>query len=164
MNKTQPEVRLRYAQANVTSYREKWQTEHDRLRDVCWFWEDVVALAVLTYQRIIDLDSDVRESGFRNDLCQEDETEILDELRKLLQTWYRVSREVLTVGASVEREYGSVEKLSDLQAQVREAQGILTPDDQFFVSESIAQLRDQAIEEHRAGRTTGLLDDATSRP
>lgn len=45
------------------------------------------------------------------------------------------------------------EQSSRFKACVLEARGILTPDDQFFTGDALAELRDQAIDEHRAGQT-----------
>jgi len=70
-----------------------------------------------------------------------------------------VSRQVVPQGERLQEEYGEINGLDALKANVKQAQSSLTPDDQFFDDDKLVSLRDEAIEAHRSGLTEPLLEN-----
>lgn len=50
-----------------------------------------------------------------------------------------------------------VEMADRFRAHIRETEGILTPDAQFFAADARVRLRDEAIDEHRRGEGENVV-------
>ncbi len=148
MTVTQPLGRVRFAEREVLRYRrdvEDGAKGHDA-SDPGWAWDEVVAKANFLFDRLIDLDLDIRE------LVLSDRMEFdpgLDaKVRGLLRDWLDVSLRVIP-----HIEGRTVDAADLLRTRVEEARSMLTPDGEFFGGDELARLRDDAIDDHRAGRT-----------
>lgn len=75
-----------------------------------------------------------------------------DHVTELVKGWLRLARAVLPA-------FSEAEGADTLRSNIREAEGILTPDDEFFVGEALRRRTDEALRAHRAGETEPLLDD-----
>lgn len=163
MPMTQPSSRIKYAEKELDRFRddvEDWKREH-HLVQVCWEYEDLVAKANFLYTRIIDLDEDIQEVCLLSGA--EFHYELDQKVDQLLSSWLEISLEILPHIGDLEREYSSLDGAEDFRRNVKEVQAILTPDREFFAGDALVDLRDQAVDDHRAGRTEPLLDDELSR-
>jgi hypothetical protein len=164
---TQPEERIRFTQKEVGRYQEdveEWKQAHESLRRDCWFWEKLIGKANRLFNQILDLDSDIRESVFSGEITAQEEERLHKEVVSLVQQWLQISQDFLRQVVRLEGEYGVVEGAQELRQHIKDAEGILTSDEQFFQGDELARLRDQAIDDHRAGRTEGFPHNAPTAP
>lgn len=160
MIRTQPDGRIQFAEREVERYRndiEGWKENLDDLAQDCRDFEDVVAKANFVYGRLLDLDMRLQEFAFK----AEGEVDLngIGKLQVIFREWLEVSQEFLPHVLRLEEKYGSVEGGTEFRANVKEARASLTPDDRFFNGDKLAELRDAAIDDFRAGLTEPLLDD-----
>ena len=127
------------------------------ISSACWVWEDLIAKANFLYDRIMHADVRLQQDILVN--RGEDEFGLGEKVRVVLRAWLDVSLQVVPRGEGLQGDRGHVEGLEVLKGYVREAQSILTPDDQYFDPEKLASLRDEAIEAHRSGLTGPLLEN-----
>ncbi len=157
MASTQPNRRMHSIETQFNRYRddiEAWQADHDAPRDDCWFWEDLVKRSNALFARILDLDLAINE--YQMEPGRDFDPRLDEWFDKILKVWQADS---LALAAQVER----IESLGDrvreaeqFRANVKQAQAMLTRDNEFFVGEKLEKLRDAAIEEHRAGLTESM--------
>jgi hypothetical protein len=160
MSMTQPIERIEYAEKEVGRYRddvESLKRDHGTLAKECWVWEDLIAKANFIFDRIMHIDVQVQHCLLVG-RCR-DEEGLQEKLRDLLRAWLAVSLQVIAQGERLERDYGEVEGLDSLRANVQEARSALTPDDEFFAGDNLSALRDEAVEAHRSGLTEPLLEN-----
>ncbi len=160
MSMTQPIERIEYAEKEVGRYKEDvelWRRDHVALVKDCWPWEDAIAKANFIFDRVMHLDIEIQQYILVSRGL--DETGLQVKLRDLLGNWLAVSLQVVPHGERLRREYGDAEGLDALKENVRQAQSILTPDDEFFFGDKLSTLRDEAIEAHQLGLTESLLEN-----
>ena len=154
MAATQPMLRIKYTENEVVRLRsdaEEWKRDHDALPKDLWVWEDLISRANHLFVRTIELDADIQGSIFRK---QMDFDPALDSaVQRLFSDWLKIGVEILPLVERLERDIGTIEGADTFRANLSEAESILTPDDVFFASDELADLRDRAIDDHRAGRT-----------
>ncbi len=164
MNAIRPLPRLQYAEKEMDRYREDveaWKLDHAHLSRDCWPWEDLIAKAVFMYERILLLDEDLREAYFAGaELTPESFAAHENSVRTLLQAWTFVSAQLEPHVRRLIGTYGEVAGGKAFFQSLEEAKAILTPDDKFFVHHKLVELRDDAIDAHRAGELHPVFDDA----
>lgn len=159
MQMTQPRKRIEHTGREVARYREDaeaWKRDHDTLSADCWTCEDLIATANFLFDRIMC--QDVRVQRYVLVERGHDGTDLQDELRRILLDWMTTSLRVVPHGERLQQEYGQVEGLDALRENLSQAKSIMTPDDEFFDSDVLATLRDEAIDAHRAGLTEPLVE------
>ncbi|GAC1342247.1 MAG: hypothetical protein NVSMB14_07040 [Isosphaeraceae bacterium] len=158
MSLTQPISRLKYARKEVVRYREDarefWKNEHDKPAEDFWPWVDLVAKANVLFGKILELDIGIQELLLVD--CIEDDEGLEAGSYELLRDWLEVSLEVSPHVDRLATVYGSVDGALDFRKNVRQAQSILTPDDEYFRNDKLAEPRDKAIDDRQAGRTEPL--------
>lgn len=160
MGITEPIRRIKFAEKEVKRYRddvEGWKKLHDDLQEDCWIWEDLIAKANFIFLRYLKLDHDIQQAILTSVIDYSEETE--QEMWTLLRDWLDISRQLIPQVDRLKQSYGSVDGSEDLLRNVKEAEAMLTPDDEFFSGDKLVSLRDRAIEDHRSGETRTLLDD-----
>lgn len=73
-----------------------------------------------------------------------------------LEAWLSLASGLLP-GLSPEFVAGYPSIVAEFKQAIRQAESILTPDDKFFASDRLAELRDRAIDNHRAGKTEEMV-------
>jgi hypothetical protein len=139
--------------------RELWKESHDLAMACCDVQEQLALLSYL-FERINRADEATRESVFagRQDYSAE--------LEGIYRLWADVAGKYLDVVGNLESRGFGVEGADELRSRLREAVGLLTPDDQFFTPsdgqssrvEKLVQLRDEALAAHRRGETEEMED------
>jgi len=133
------------------SEAESWRQDHSdalQVRD----WEDLIAFSIVIYDKLIELDLDVRSETFKS-LGVLDDSGIC-RIEEMCARWLEVSKVVLAVVKQFEDSGYVVEQATRFKECVHEITSALTPDDQFFTGEGLAILQDRAIAEYKAGLFT----------
>ena len=148
--------RVRNAEREVGRFREDWQVAYERMQG-CWALEDIIDKANHLHGRILALDMTIQRlvAGAPDDY----DPAVDSKLRDVLRQWFEVSRGMLGAVDDFERESGTLEGTGAFRENVKEAGAILTPDDAYFDSDALVELRDRAIDDHRAGLTEPLDGD-----
>ena len=77
---------------------------------------------------------------------------LANRILNLYSGWLDTSEKVVALYDSFEADYAARGRGRDLVLRIKndvcEVRGILTPDDQFFVGDKLAKLRDAALEGH----------------
>ena len=147
MIKTHPRERIEFNRRQVERCWqdvEEWKQKNDPLRGGQRVIEDLVSVVNHSYIRIKDLDLDVQEQAFINEV--DFPAEIYRDVRALFGRWLAVARLVEPEGGN-----HSIEGFEELKASIRESELITTPDSEFFSGEKLDVMAGQAIEEHHAG-------------
>lgn len=145
MQMTQPRERIKYAGKELASYMEDVDAVANRP-----MLEDLIAKANYVFDLIIRLDLEISKHVM-SEAGREDWT-LQDELRSTLDHWMRSSLQIVPEG-----ECGHVDGLDMLKENLAQTKSMLTPDDEFFDSDALAPLCDDAIEAHRMSLTEPLL-------
>jgi hypothetical protein len=137
--------------------RELWKEDHD-LAMVCCDVQEQLALLVYLFERIHRTDESAREAIFAG--RQDHSPEFDRELENVYREWASVAGKYLDVVEKLESQGFFVEGADQARHRLREATGLLTPDDEFFTPddassriEKLVQLRDEALEAHHRGET-----------
>jgi hypothetical protein len=131
--------------------------EVQRYKDDVQQWDprqdsgDLVAKALFIFERIKNLDTWIEEYFLADG--NEFNREMHEKPRELLRDWLDYSRRVIALVAALQDEDSGIE---ELRRNIHQAEASLTPDDEFFDSDELADLRDNAIDAHRAGETEPL--------
>ncbi len=141
MNDMQFSARLHRIEEEIVRYKEAVEGrghEHTAAPE-----EPLIERAIRIFDELMNLDEDLRAVSLSGAPVSEAFEAYEREVLRLVTTWTEVS-ELLA-------DSEGVDDTSPFYACVREAQGILTPDDEFFDHDKFIELRDAAIDEHRAG-------------
>lgn len=129
---------------------EPWKEDHDRAL-ACYAVEDTLSWGLLLFQGLSEEDANwhthVLESKIPYDEAQE--AELIENYRN----WLEASNRLLPTIGQLEEWGFEVRGAHEFRKKCREAHGVLTEDVVFFADEALVNLRDEAINEHRAGRT-----------
>ena len=108
---------------------------------------------VLSWREICDVDEDVRLQLGSPKVEIRREAEALDQrLQVVLQNQARLSRQLVDNLDKYARLFPALEELiSEARVVCQETIDAATPDEEFF--KDVGELEQQAIDEHRAGRT-----------
>jgi hypothetical protein len=137
------------------THSEAWKPAHRsamRCRDL----EARLAFGVFTFGQIGRADEEWRREVYAGKLpfSEEVETTIGDAYR----SWARVCDSYLQAIAKLEAEGYEVEHAEEFRRCAREVRGILTNDEDFFASDELATLRDEALEAHQNGITEEIAE------
>jgi uncharacterized protein with von Willebrand factor type A (vWA) domain len=148
--------------------RELWKQDHD-LATICCDVQEQLALLSYLFDRINRADEAAREAVFAG--RQDHSPEFDSELESIYGEWAGVAGKCLDVVGELELQGFSVEGAGQMRSRLQEANGLLTPDDQFFTPddaseadgrpsriEKLVQLRDEALAAHRRGETEEMED------
>jgi hypothetical protein len=127
---------------------EQWKDNHIEALS-CWEFEDLLRLCIETFERIGRQDEGWRSAVFCGERPYSAEEE--NGFAALYAAWRDVCTNFLGPLTHFEERGYVVECGNQFRGCVREAEGILTPDAEFFDADTVARLRDEAIEEHRRG-------------
>jgi len=144
---------LNYVRANLQMYgrdTDAWKRDHKDAM-ACYAFQDHLQVGIEIFDSITRFDEDWRLRVFRGHVPHDASVE--DEIRDAYQKWLQPCSRVEKVLRKFERLFGEVKYAAEFRSRHAEAQGILTPDDKFFANDSLTNLRDAAIDEHRRGDT-----------
>ncbi len=131
---------------------EQWKQDHDAAMR-CFDFEGLLALGLSLFDFINRVDEAWRVKVYRG-LVPYDAT--MDQvIEGLYRVWLRPCDRLHARLAELEKHF-DVKGASEFRAACREVQGILTRDDEFFTGDRLAELRDEAVEDHRAGSTEDM--------
>jgi len=140
---------------------EDWLGRLDEHGPDGWPWEDLIDKANHLFERMIAFDMSLREAAFSDKLSGEAEYVELDsKLGELFRSWLRVSERIAPLVSQFRREFIEVDGEKAFLQNVERAQGMATPDDQFFVADKLVELRDSAVDAVRSGDVEPMFDDA----
>lgn len=154
MTVTAPREGIENTHREVVRYREDvdaWREKHAALSDDCWAWEDLIARANFLFDLIMR--ADLRVQRYLLVERGSDGLDLQERLREALEEWSKTSQRIVPQGERLQQDYGQVEGLETLRENIAQATSCLTPDADFFGSDALVELRDQAIDAHRAGST-----------
>jgi hypothetical protein len=161
---TQPLLCVEYTERDLSRYQDDlrlFTCDFDISAKNNWILEDLIAKANFLFERVMVADvrfqQHVLVAGADEDPLQG------KKLREMLGTWLEISLDVAAQAARFDRDRSRVEGIESLNANLREAKSILTPDEEYFDVDKMSVLRDQAIDEHRMGMTEPLLENERSR-
>ena len=138
------------AKRQLETINEQWQANDLEAMSVRKL-EDVLSLCIETFERISREEEEWRLAlltGQQATDCGEPSYSL-----ELYSLWNKVCPEFLERVSYFERHGYDVEHSERFRACLREAEGILTKDADFFRGEGLAQLCDEAIDEFRRGET-----------
>jgi len=151
---TQPEGRINFNRRQVDLHAQEikgWSEQQNRSQDDYWVLEDLTASMNFLYGRIKDLDLDVQELALIQKIRFP--AQVFQDVRGLFPRWLEAATRLESECAVHSRDFGTVDDLNELRANIRECCGIVTPDSGFFSGEKLDHLASEAIDEHRAGLT-----------
>jgi hypothetical protein len=156
MTTVQPRRRIRFAQKEVFRFREDIEdciAENLDLVIDLGLARDLVDRSNYLFGWIMLVDNSIRVvvlEGYASD-------ELIDFAKEVLRQWLEVSLLLLQKIDRLESEHGIIEGTKEFRAKIAEARGIFTPDEDFFRDDKLIELRDQAIDQHRAGQSEELV-------
>jgi len=166
MQLSQPQMKFEFAERAAARYRddvELWRADHDALANDLWPVQELLEMANRAVGKFIALDAEVRRSARGGGISEEDYERLDSKIEALFEQWLATSK---LLKPDVERLlslYGSVEDAAAFLAHVREVEGMLASDDEFFDHDEIAKLRDEAIASYRRGDVEPMFDDDCPR-
>lgn len=125
---------------------EQWQANHLEAMS-CWDFEELLRLCVETFERLNREEENWRHSVLCGGHAYSAEEE--NAFVALYAKWKDLCENFLAPLAHFEGSGFVIECADQFRACIREAEGLLTPDAQFFDGDALARLRDEAIEDHR---------------
>lgn len=128
---------------------EDWNNDHERALH-CMEFELLLGHGLSLLSQVNTIDEKIRLKMFREEI--EYDARFDDVLENYYKWWLKPCDKLLKELNLLEQEGFSIERAGEFRAACREVQGILTVDNQFFSGNALTDLRDQAIDEHRAGR------------
>lgn len=140
-------VRLRLRQFGLEV--EHWNSDHQNAMR-CMEFELLLRHALNLLEQIHRADEKVRALIFRGEM--EFDPAFEESLRAQYEAWLKPSPAVLARLERYEGQGFTVECAAEFRMACREVEGIVRDDAAFFSSDKLVQLRDQAIDEHRAGQ------------
>jgi hypothetical protein len=144
---------LALAQGKVRIYCEEsqlWKRDHE-LAMVYYDFQDFLEFGINLFDSINKIDEDWRLKVLKHEL--EYDSALAETILNLYETWLEPYASIERVLLFFEREFGKVANAAEFRSRLREAQGIVTPDEQFFVGDALVSLCDTAIAENRKGET-----------
>jgi len=142
---------LKVAWKKVSAYCEEsklWKKDH-ALAMGYYNFQDFLRDLVGLFDTITKIDEDWRWQVLRHETPYEEA--VAESIRKLYESWHEACAAPVGMLPLFESRFGRVENAEELLVRWREAQGILTPDEEFFTGDALAGLRDKATDEHRSG-------------
>jgi hypothetical protein len=156
MTTYQPRARIRFAQKEVSRFHEDIEdckVENDDLAIDRGLAGDLVARTNFLFGWIMLLDNSIHIAVLEG--LAPDNLTLLAE--QTLREWLAVCLLLSAKIDQLEKEQGPIEGAAEVRSRIREAQGIFTRDEDFFHHDKLIELRDRAIDEHRAGQSEELV-------
>ncbi len=132
---------------------ESWKRDHEDA-NACWELEQVLQFGLTIYRLFMKTD-EVISDAILSDRC-ESPRQARAAFDSLLAWWLRPCETVNRVIRSLEDKGYMVEGAAEFRKHFAEAKWMLTPADKAFAHDRVAAVRDNAIDEHRTGRTVPL--------
>ena len=148
--------RVESVRRHVKSYEERadaWKVDHD-VATHCYEVEENIAYGIFVFERISRFDEDLHDGFFKEAIAFS--AEAVNDVEQLYRQWSVVGENCIKAIEDLERRGYRVEGAEAFRQRIQEAKGAATPDNQFFAGESLAILRDDAIDAHRQGQTEAL--------
>ena len=150
---TQTVKRLQYARAGLRLFghdTEHWKTGHTDAM-ACYEFEDHLQSGIEIFDSITRFDEDRRLRVLKGQIPYDASTE--QQIQGLYKDWLQPSALAATILEHYESLFGDVKHADEFRSRYSEAKGIVTPDNEFFSDDTLVELRDAAIDEHRRGDT-----------
>ncbi|MEX2139178.1 MAG: hypothetical protein WD894_07955 [Pirellulales bacterium] len=129
---------------------ERWKADH-RSAMVCYEVEETLALGNRVFDAIVEFDENWRRQVSRGKLRF---SPVLHSfIQALFERWHAPCSNVLAAIEDLRHEGFLPKGADEFQHRCREADGILTPDGDFFVGDQLIQIRDDALDQHLRGET-----------
>lgn len=129
---------------------ERWNADHQAAM-LCYEVEETINLGNRGFDAIVAFDEAWRRRVMRGELPF---SPVLHSfIHALSQRWNAPCMEVLAAIDKLRGQSFSVKGAEEFQLRCQEAAGILTPDSEFFGSDKLAELRDQALDQYMRGET-----------
>jgi len=110
-----------------------------------------MAAGTSLFDRLMNLDTTYQQLFVKNIIPHI--AEVVDSIYECIVLWFEFSQSVLARADQLSAEGESLEGDIEFRKRVRQANSILTPDDEFFDSELLVEKRDAAIDELEANQT-----------
>lgn len=137
-------------QSALNSYNESWQPDHAKAM-ACRDLEDWLIVGIGLFDAITTFDERHQLRVFSNDIpFDADHASII---KNAYRWWLGPCDAIDAEITQLEKADFEVDHAQVFRSKCREAKGILTEDAEFFNSEALIALRDEAIDEHRAGNS-----------
>lgn len=128
---------------------EGWKKDHDEAID-CYDLEDFLGTGVRVAEGLAIMDEQYRARVFAG------KAEFDPKYNELFMETYRfltdAYQEFLGTIERFEKQFGKVKNAEEFRSRLREMQGILTPDSEFF-GDGLVPLRDAAVDANLGGGT-----------
>lgn len=132
---------------------ESWKTDHHSAMR-CLDVDDAAVFALGIFLSIDVIDMNHRESVLSGRSTYDpSESSIIE---SLYQEWAEYAGRIAAQVDAAESDGYTVRCAEAFRRAYREAGAMCVPDSQHFVGQALTDLRDQAIEDHRSGVTTGF--------
>jgi hypothetical protein len=144
---------LALAQGKARVYREEsdlWKRDH-ALAMAYYNFQDFLEFGINLFDSITKIDEDWRLRVLKHEFKYDPVT--AKKILGLYETWLEPCAEIERIALFLEQTFGNLANAAEFQLRCREARGIVTPDEQFFVGDALVNLRDEAIEENCKGET-----------
>ena len=144
-------IHLESIKNRLAGYRgeaDRWKIEHEDAMQ-CMDFELLLQHGVTIYDALNMIDEKARMEIY--DSPDDYDPDYHKVMIGLYQWWLAPCDEILSELAKFESRFDSVDYAEQFRSAVQEVQGILTPDDEFFTGEKLAQLRDEAIDAYYRG-------------
>lgn len=132
---------------------ESWKAEHAsamRCRDL----DDALVFGVSLHFAISNIDANWHEAVFSDRAAYDVSEE--QAIARFYREWLREAEYFLARLEEMETEGYQVKWSEQFRRAYREVKGIQTPDSEFFVGDSLSDLRDQAIDAHLGGHAVEM--------
>lgn len=133
--------------------QEAWKPKHKEAMG-CLDLEELLELAIFTYRKLVATDEAWREEVLNGARPSEEETD--KAIEKLFATWLKACERIKAVVTSFEDRGHLVRPAGEFRKCYAEAKWNALPAHEAFAHKRFAALRDNAIDEYRAGRTIPL--------
>lgn len=150
---------FKIVEGRLFTYREQsegesWKADH-KWAILCFDYQELAREGSRLYDSITELDEDWRISVHRQALDYD--SEIASRIDNLFREWCRTSHKILGMFVDrLENEYVNrgfdVTAIEDLRFRVREVDGCLTSDNDFFARDATFDMASAAIQEFREGK------------
>ena len=138
------------AARQIEMISEQWKANHLNAM-ACWEFGDLLLYCVEAFDRINREDEGYRQEVFNGNA--EHSGEIEEAHGNFYVKWYSACKPFEATLANYQQDGHVVEYADRFLQCLRETEGILTDDATFFADDTLADLRDQAIDDHKKGET-----------
>lgn len=139
---------FKVVQDALSSYNERWKEDYEAAMK-CRDLEDWLYVGNGIFDAITRFDEKHQGRVFSGEIEFDPEHESL--IKEAYRWWLGPCADFTSQIESLRRQNFDVNNSEQFLSNCREAMGILTDDAEFFDSEALIALRDEAIDEHRAG-------------